>query len=109
MTLDTNPRDEGFAVNTAEQRRVLRIVLVLNLVLAASLAVTGILADSNGALANALDNASDATVYAVSLFAVGRSPYWKRMAAACSGLLLLVFALGVVADAVHRFMVVRNR
>ena len=104
MTSDTNPPDDGFAVNTAEQRRVLRIVLVLNLVLAASLAIAGILADSNGALANALDNASDATVYAISLFAVGRSRYWKRMAAACSGLLLMVFAVGVVADAVHRFM-----
>lgn len=104
MTLDTNPREEGFAVNTAEQRRVLRIVLVLNLVLAAILTIAGVLADSSGTLANAVDNASDATVYAISLFAVGRSPYWKRMAAACSGFLLLVFALGVVADAAHRFM-----
>jgi cobalt-zinc-cadmium efflux system protein len=63
---------------------VLRIVLVLNLVLAASLAIAGILADSNGVLANAVDNASDATVYAISLFAVGRSRYWKRMASSGS-------------------------
>jgi cobalt-zinc-cadmium efflux system protein len=96
--------DEHFDATSTEQRRVLVIVLVLNLMLAVSLAVTGVLADSSGLIANALDNASDAAVYAISLFAVGRSLRWKRIAAACSGVLLLIFALGVLGDTVRRFV-----
>jgi cation diffusion facilitator family transporter len=91
--------------SVSEQRRILWIVLVLNLLLVGSLALTGILADSNSLIANALDNASDAAVYVISLIAVGRSQQWKRIAAACSGILLLLFALVVVGDAAHRFVV----
>jgi cobalt-zinc-cadmium efflux system protein len=87
------------------QRRILLLVLALNLLLVASLAVTGILADSSGLIANALDNASDAAVYVISLVAVGRSQRWKRVAAVSSGVLLLVFGLGVVIDACRRFVV----
>ena len=89
----------------SEQHRILWIVLVLNLLLVGSLGLTGILADSSGLIANALDNASDAAVYVISLIAVGRSQQWKRIAAVCSGILLLVFALGVVGDAARRFVV----
>lgn len=89
----------------SEQRRVLLIVLALNLLLVVSLAGTGILADSSGLIANALDNASDAAVYVISLVAVGRSLRWKRLAAVCSGVLLLMFAVGVVGDAARRFVV----
>lgn len=92
-------------ITVSEQRQILLIVLVLNLLLVASLAVTGILADSSGLIANALDNASDAAVYVISLIAVGRSQRWKRLAAVCSGVLLLVFALGVVGDAARRFVI----
>lgn len=88
-----------------EQRRILLIVLALNLLLVAALAVTGILAESSGLIANALDNASDAAVYVISLLAVGRAQRWKRVAAVCSGVLLLVFGLGVVIDAARRFVV----
>lgn len=88
-----------------EQRKVLLVVLVLNLVLVASLAVTGVWADSSGLIANALDNASDAAIYGISVFAIARSARWKRIAAACSGTLLLVFAVGVLGDTVRRFVV----
>lgn len=92
-------------ITVSEQRRILWIVLVLNLLLVGSLTLTGILADSNGLIANAIDNASDAAVYLISLIAVGRSQQWKRSAVVCSGILLLLFALGVVGDAASRFIV----
>jgi len=53
-------------------------------------------------LANALDNASDAVVYVICLLAVGRSQRLKRLAALASGVLLLLFAAGVLADAARR-------
>ncbi|MFC7516843.1 hypothetical protein ACFQUU_17695 [Herbaspirillum sp. GCM10030257] len=55
------------------ERRVLLQVLLLNAGLAAALLAGGLLADSSGLLANALDNTSDALTYAVSYFAVSRS------------------------------------
>lgn len=95
---------ECFEIKNAEQRKVLIQVLALNLLLVVLLATTGTLADSSGLIANALDNASDALVYAISLFAVGRSSHWKRMAAIASGILLLLFAVGVLGDTVRRFL-----
>lgn len=95
---------ERIEIKNAEQRKVLIQVLALNVLLAVMLASTGMLADSSSLIANALDNASDALVYAISLFAVGRSPHWKRIAAAASGGLLLLFALGVLGDTVRRYL-----
>ena len=87
-----------------QQRSTLWIVLALNLALAAGLAVAGVSADSSALTANALDNASDAVVYGISLFAIGRAPIWKRVTARWSAGLLLVFGLGVAADALRRFL-----
>ena len=94
--------DDDWDVTTADQRRVLLQVLGLNVVQSASLAVAGVFGDSSGLLANAIDNASDSAVYAISYFAVGRSPRWKTVAATASGVLLLLFGLGVLIDAVRR-------
>lgn len=92
---ELDPRD-------AEQRRTLRQVLLLNVGLALGLVVAGLWAGSSALLANALDNFSDAAVYALSWLAVGRSPRWKSTAASLSGLLLMGLALGVVADVARR-------
>lgn len=88
-----------------QQRRVLLQVLFLNVLLSSSLVATGIYADSSGLIANALDNASDSAVYAISYFAVAGSPRRKTMAASLSGVMLLVLAVTVVIDAVRRFFV----
>lgn len=87
----------------ARERRVLLVVLALNVLLVVVLAIAGVLGDSSGLIANALDNASDSVVYAISLFAVGRGVRWKARAARVSGVLLLVLAAGVLADAWRRF------
>ena len=97
--------DDSIDAESAEQRRVLLQVLLLNALLSTVLVGTGIYADSSGLIANALDNASDSAVYAISYFAVGRSPRRKTVAASVSGVMLLVLALSVVADAVRRFFV----
>jgi len=89
---------------TREQRRVLLRVLMLNALLSASLAVAGFVADSSALVANALDNASDTAVYGISYFSIGRSPRWKALAARVSGVLLLLFAAAVLADAGRRFL-----
>ncbi|QLG13445.1 cation transporter (plasmid) [Deinococcus sp. D7000] len=86
------------------KRQTLWIVFALNVAIALGFFVTGALADSNALLANGLDNASDALVYALSLLALTRSRQWKRRAAQLSGVMLLVFAVGVLFDAGRRFV-----
>ena len=88
----------------ASERRVLLQVLVLNVLLVVGLGVAGVIGDSSGLIANALDNASDSAVYAISFFAVGRGARWKQGAARVSGVLLILFALGVLFDAYRRFV-----
>ncbi|HAF80024.1 MAG TPA: RND transporter [Brevundimonas sp.] len=86
-----------------EQRRTLLVVLILNALLFAALGIGGVIADSSALLANAVDNASDSVVYLISFLAVGRAIAWKRRAPRVSGVLLLVFAAGVLIDAGRRW------
>ncbi|MBC24690.1 MAG: RND transporter [Phycisphaerae bacterium] len=97
MSEKIEPRD-------ARQRRILWIVLILDLAIAIGFFGTGAVGDSSALIANGLDNTSDAFVYALSLFAMSRSNRWKRIAATVSGSLLILFALGILFDAGRRFL-----
>lgn len=87
------------------QRRTLLVVLALNVLLFVGLGVGGLFADSSALLANALDNGSDAAVYLISFLAVGRAMIWKTRAARLSGIMLLIFAAGVLLDVGRRWIV----
>lgn len=96
--------EDQLEIRTASQRKILWIVLGLNMALAAAFAVTGLRADSSALIANGLDNASDSIVYIITLLALSRPPVWKRAAARISGGLLILFAAGVLFDAGRRFL-----
>lgn len=92
-------------IRTHGQRRILWIVLGLNVALSVAFGVTGLSADSSALIANGLDNLSDSVVYVITLLALGRSPVWKRGAARASGALLILFAAGVLLDVGRRFLI----
>lgn len=96
MTASGKPRDQA-------ERRTLWVVLLLNGAIAAGFFMTGVIADSSALIANGVDNLSDAAVYALSLLALTRGQLWKRRAATVSGLMLLVFAVGIAIDVARRF------
>jgi cobalt-zinc-cadmium efflux system protein len=89
---------------TAKERKTLWIVLWLNAAIAAAFFVTGFAADSSSLIANGLDNLSDTAVYALSLAALTRRSTWKIRAATVSGIMLLVFAIGILGDVGRRFI-----
>ena len=82
--------EEKIEIHDAHQRRILLIVLALNLALAAGFGVTGVAAGSSALIANGLDNASDSAVYIITLLALSRSQAWKRSVAKVSGWLLIL-------------------
>lgn len=96
--------EADFDLGSAEKQRTLWIVLWLNVAIAVGFFATGYLGDSNALIANGLDNSSDVIVYGLSLLALTRSQKWKRGAARFSGVMLLIFAGGVIADAIRRYV-----
>lgn len=95
--------DVNLDLGSTGKRRTLWIVLWLNVAIAVGFLATGYAGNSNALIANGLDNSSDAIVYGLSLLALTRSRTWKRGAARFSGIMLLIFAVGVVLDAVRRY------
>lgn len=89
--------------NVAE-RRTLKWVLGINFSHAGVAGTVGILAQSTGLLGAALDNLADVAVYAVSLYAIGRTDLAKARAAQLSGMLLVAFGLALLAEVIRRFL-----
>src|SRR3546814_10198271 len=90
--------------NGGEERRTLWIVLLLNAAIAAGFFVSGFFADSSALIANGVDNLSDTAVYALSLVALTRGQTWKTRAAVASGVMLLIFAGGILIDVGRRYL-----
>ena len=88
----------------AAERRTLWIVLLLNAAIAAGFFATGLIGDSSALIANGVDNLSDTAVYALSLIALSHGPTWKTRAATVSGVMLLIFAVGILIDVGRRYV-----
>lgn len=87
---------------TRDQRRVLRIALVLNALMFVVGLVAGLIAQSSGLLADALDMLADAAAYGIALAAIARGPGFKANAGMVSGSLLLTLGFVVLADVARR-------
>lgn len=86
----------------ADQRRALIIALGLNVTMFVVGTVAGVLGQSNGLIADALDMLADASAYAIALLALSRSTRFKVRAAMLSGTLLLSLGVGVLVDTARR-------
>jgi cation diffusion facilitator family transporter len=85
-----------------EHRKVLVLVLVINAVLFIVEAVAGLLAHSTALLADSLDMLGDSLVYGFSLYVLWRSAEWKAMAAMVKGIVMALFGIGVLIEAVYK-------
>lgn len=88
---------------TTAQRRVLVWLLAINATLFVVEGLVGWWAQSTALTADALDMLADATVYGVSLYAVGRSQGHQRRAARLSGYFQMSLAALVLVDVLRRF------
>jgi cation diffusion facilitator family transporter len=86
----------------ARQRRVLWIVLAINLSMFVVEIVAGWYAGSTALLADALDFLADSAAYGITIFVVARSVRWKAAAALAKGAGMGVFGFWVLAETVRR-------
>ena len=87
-----------------EQRRTLILLLIINAIMFCVELMIGLIAQSSGLIADAIDMFADALIYSIGLYAVGRSAQIKSRAAHASGILQIILALGVLADIARRMM-----
>lgn len=90
------------AAMQARQRRVLLIVLAINLATFAMMLAAGIYGRSSSLLSGSLDNLGDALTYLLSLAVIGASTAAKARVAVVKGLLILGAALAVAAQIAWR-------
>lgn len=93
--------DKGCEIEAlkARHRGVLWAVLAINAAMFFIEGSAGLAAHSTALLADALDMLGDALVYAFSLFVLGRTARWQAGAALVKGVFMLLFGLGVLAEA----------
>ena len=101
MGADENEYDEAAEL----ERRTLLVLLGINGAMFVVEAVAGWLGQATGLAADSLDMLADAFVYAIALYAVGRSRSLQSNAAAVSGVLQIALGLLVTADVARRLLV----
>jgi len=86
----------------ASQRRVLIIVLLINLVTFVGMVFASWMSHSSALLSGTLDNLGDALTYSLSLFVVGASVAAKARVAVFKGVLILLAAVAVAVQIIWR-------
>lgn len=87
----------------SDERRVLILLLAINGFMFVAELAAGIIGDSMGLISDSFDMIADASVYAISLFAVGKSLKVKRLSARVNGSFQVVIGLGILYEVVRRF------
>jgi cation diffusion facilitator family transporter len=84
------------------EKNTLLTLLAINGVMFLIEFTAGFFADSSALLADSLDMLADATVYAIALYAVGRTSRAKINAAKLSGLFQLILGSGLLIEILRR-------
>jgi len=94
--------EEDLASSHGPKRRILWIVLVLNLIMFFVEGIAGWLAQSNALMADALDMLGDAAIYGFSLFVIQLAPIWRTRSGILKATIMSIFAFGILGSAVYR-------
>ena len=99
----------GIEADNQAQRKVLVILLALNLCMFVVEVIAGILSESTALLADSLDMLADATVYSISLYAVAKAPQVKINAALANGGFQLLIGLGLLFEVARRVLMAEGK
>lgn len=82
----------------ADIRRVLIVVLAVNVTMFVAEFCAGVLARSTSLMADSVDMLGDALVYVLSLYALNRGLRWRAGAAVAKGVTIAFFGIGVAVE-----------
>lgn len=85
------------------QKKILKILLMINFTLFLLELMTGLWAKSTGLLGDALDMLADALVYGIALYAVGKSLALQKQASKIAGFTQLTLAILLLIDIIRRY------
>lgn len=99
-------QDKSCEIEIMRQKhgRVLWVVFAINAAMFFVEGIAGLLAHSTSLLADALDMLGDTLVYGFSLFVLARSIRWQAIAALIKGVFMLLFGIGVLAEACYKLL-----
>lgn len=86
----------------SSQRRVLVVVMIINIVMFVTEFSGGLIAGSSALMADSVDMLGDAIVYVLSLYALSRGPRWEAGAAIAKGVIILLFGAAVIVEIIHK-------
>lgn len=91
-------------VDHESEAKVLKLLLAINGGMFVVELLMGIFADSMGLISDSLDMLADASVYLVSLYAVGKAFETKNRSVKLNGSLQIVLGVGVLVETLRRFI-----
>ncbi|MBT5027695.1 MAG: cation transporter [Nitrospina sp.] len=84
------------------KRRILWLVLLINLIMFFVEGIAGLQAQSNALMADALDMLGDAAIYGFSLFVIQHDPIWRTRAGFAKAVSMSIFAVSILGAAIYR-------
>ena len=102
--VSSSPTDEDPGASMQVERRILWVVLGINLLFFIVESVAGFISNSMGLVADSLDMLIDALVYGMSLYAVGKMMSTKKKIAKFSGYLEMGLAVLGLMEVLRRFI-----
>lgn len=92
------------SVSDKEEASLLKMLLIINGGMFFVEFAAGLVADSMGLISDSLDMLADASVYLVSLYAVGKTLSAKKKSARVNGLFQLILGTGVLIETIRKLI-----
>ncbi len=86
------------------ERKVLKLLFAINAGMFLVELFFGIIAESMGLISDSFDMFADASVYLISLYAVGKSIHIKKRSAKVNGYFQVFLGMGILVETVRRFI-----
>lgn len=94
--------DCSLEIKEESQKKTLLWLLLLNVLMFFAEFIGGVFGKSTALIADSFDMFADASIYSLSLYAVGRADEKKSQIAFLIGVLQIVLGLGVLGDVIRR-------